>query len=444
MRIKLTLLALGLSALVVFLVHYSRTHPIPVPLPVEGPLLTGAPLESETTLLLEAPIGASLFETPAEALPVWRTFQALRPTLVLFANDPLLLPLPEEFLEEAIRLVQKGSPDQLARAVDIQSSAPIVLPAMTVDAALRAGLFSRVVWVLPVDTDPSGLSLEVFRKQLLEREAVSPEEAESFILAEGGFHGSVRGIPLQAAPIANTPPIGGPVLLHIDLGYFQPLYKGEIKTNLYGLVQQTLLPLAEHQLQALAVTLSRSNLGGGLPLETRFLAGDLARIFAEPHLVRDQMPIAWQRRGSILYLENFFQKDKILELYLEMETEAPQDPSVQFGLYQVARQFKKGDEALARLARAVAVDPIYALEYLALADVAEEKGVPGKELEMLEKASAALPRNVFLRLALAEAYVEEGEKKKASPLLKELAREPWSAVYYPGMAGYLEELRKRP
>lgn len=408
----------------------------------------GSPAQSTeappvTRQLLNAPEEPSVVELPSEALPVWRQYRSSKPVLVLLSQDPLLAQVPEPLREEALNMVSSGSKEELAAATDIMSANPVLMISMALSAALEAGCFSRVVWVLPSEEAIDGLSVETFRKQLQDLGAVDKKEATSFSqVAAGSFAGTVRGVRFEAVHPEALPDIHEPIVLHIDLSFFQALYKGEIKTPLYPLLAQSLDLLRQKQWHCAATTISLSNLGSRIPLASRFVGYDLAAFFHDPTIFDQPLPESWDLRARALYLENFFKKEEVRELYLKMELKEPGDPSIKYALYQVARQFKEVDAALDYLAQAVELDRIYALEYFALADVAREQQLTGQVLRMLGLAQNAFPENPFLRIRLAEQLLAVGERDHAKELIDELQKLPWSKVYYSRALANLQELKE--
>jgi hypothetical protein len=380
--------------------------------------------------LLKSPLEPLLVEHPTQALTLWRQYRGERPALVLISGDPFLQPLPEALQREAVEAIDSASADELRGRLAYPAADPLLLPAMALSAALRAGLFSEVVWILPLEAENNKLDVDTFRRQLLGYGAVSEKEAESFTLGEGVLSGTVRGVPFRAAHPGSLPPLDAPVLLHIDLSYFAPLYKGEIKTPLYPLVKQSFARLRQSGWKAFAATISRSNLDALIPLPSRFLGDDLAALLADPSRLDAPLPENSARRANALYLENFFQKEKIRDLYLEMEQADPEDPSVKYALYEVARQFKEGDKALRYLAEAAALDPAYALEYLSLADLATEKKLQHEALRMLQLAAESFPDNPFISLRLADSLRDLGQPEEAGKIIEKLKGLPWSPVYY--------------
>ena len=394
----------------------------------------------KTASLLREPIEALLVEHPAQALSVWRQFHAIKPTLVFLSQDPFLQQIPTELRKEVNDLVLNGSPVELAEKTSFSSPAPFLLPMMAISSALRSKLFSEVVWVFPSTVPKDQLSDKQFRQQLIDLGAVDEEEAQSFTLREGGFAGRVRETPFRAVPIDALPSLDGPAVLHIDLGYFQPLYKGEIKSRMYPLLYDSLRKLRDSNWDTAAVSISYSNINGALPLAVRFIGPTLASLFSKPKNLDEPLPLNWQRRSDALYMINFFKNQEIRELYLQVESEHPEDASPKYELYQISRELKEGDRALDYLGQAVALDPVYAVEYLSLASVAKEKGRPDQSIKMLRLAEQAMPDNPYISMQLAAQLIELNHSEQAIKILDRLLELPWSKVYYPDMAERLEAL----
>jgi len=401
--------------------------------PVETPGSASAPAEAiplKAAPLLSSPLQPRLVETTSEAVPAWRSYQGNRPLLAFLGKYPCLMPIPESEQKKTREALQSLADEELRQATDHFAPAPPFLPEMAVSAALDAGYFSGVVWVFPSSQPPDKLDLEVFRRQLVESAVATEDEADAFTLEAGVFKGTVRGIPLMAVHPLSLPRLDAPMLLHIDLNYFPPLYKGEIKTPIYPLVVQTLAGIKEAQWQVAAVTLCRSNLAAELPLASRFLADAIVDLLKNPGMLTEEMPIRWDLRSRALYLENFLQQEESRRLYLELEKVSPEDPSVKFALYQSSRNAKQPEQALRHLEEAVALDPVYALEYQPLADLALEKARPEKSIEMLTLAQAALPHDPWLKIQLVRTYLGQGQMEPARKLIAELRQSRWSQTYF--------------
>lgn len=405
------------------------TAPLPPAVPLSAPAF------------LTAPLAAALVETTNEALPIWRKFAKNRPLLVIVSQGPALLPVPDELRDEASKLLRDGDDPALKTRTGMSDPDPVLLPPMSVSAALDADWLSGVVWIFPSSAAPDQIDPEVFRQQLVAAGFASNEEAQALDFAGGVFRGRVRGKTFIATPLAALPALEQTVLIHFDIDYFKPLYKGEIKTPLHPLLFDLLSGLKERGWKVAAATVSHSNLGADLPLQTRFLGHELADVLQEPSLLARDLPQTWQARANALYLENFMQKDKQKEIYEKLVKEEPADASLRFALYHVYRQYTaKGVEALIALDQAARIDPIYALEYLSLADLAQQKGKPEKAVEMVNLARAARPDDPFVLLKATRAMLNAGANEQAKTLLPELTSLQWSTLYYPELAQETEGL----
>jgi hypothetical protein len=406
------------------------SKPAPVSSKVSAPM-TAAPL-------LSSPLQPALVELGIDAMPIWRQFRSHRPTLVLLSLNPFLEPVPEPLRQEAAALIQNGREDALRQRLKFPDSNPLILPTMATDAALRAGLFSELIWVIPATVSKEKLDLTIFRQQLVSAGIADEKEAGTFTLQAGVFSGQLRGIPVRAVHPEALPSLSGPAVVHLDLSFFSPLYKGEIKTPIYPLVYQIFGRLRQAAWPTAAITISHATLDGALPLTTRFLGDTLAALVDEPALLDRDLPEAWKKRGNALYLPNFFKEDEAVTLYREMETANPRDASIPFALYGLYRDRKEGAKALAALQQAVALDPVYGLEYLALEPVATEQGKTSQALQMLQKAAETFPEDPFIQLQFALALQTAGQNEAAAAHLKKLSARQWSTVYYPDMAGKID------
>jgi len=384
---------------------------------------------------LTQPIPTTVIEATNEALPIWRSYAINRPALIIVANTPAMLPAPAELHTEIARLLKNADDHELIGRSSLNNPDPLLLPVMSLNVALDAGWFSQVLWIFPTKQLPEQLELTTFQKQLIEAQIATPEEAASFTLNKGSFAGIVRGLPFTAAPAEALPPLEESALLHIDVDYFKPLYSGEIKTPLYPLMIGLLdkIKVQNWKIAAASVALSNQPFDG-LPLQTRFLGKDLAAVLKNPQMFQKAFPRQWERRGNALYLENFMQREEIHKIYREMEQEDPADSDVKFGLYNISRQLNQPDKALVYLKAAVQLDPVYAQEYLALSQLAMEKKLPGKAVEMLKLARSAQPGNPFFLTLLAQTLFNTGHQEEAKTLQQELAALHWSKIYYPEQA----------
>ena len=432
---RITLLSLTFASFCLCLLltacEHEATNADPAPVPQQ---------RAAAVDLLNEPAELEIFESTAEALASWRRFRAERPALLLLANNPHLVPVPEELRKPAAILIDNAPPSSLAEATTDRSPAPLLFPGMAIDAALRNGWFRELVWALPLRDPAQELSLEKFSEQLTQARLADPRDMATLTLADRVFQGRLLETPFTAAALPLLQDLPQPVVVHIDLGYFQPLYKNEIATPLFDILHNTLATLRKMHLKVLAVTFSYGHRDNRTALDVRFIGDILAWLIEDPARIDAPVPALWNRQRDALYLANFFQKEQVRELHLAQEQEAPEAAWVKFNLYRSAAEHKEGDQALAYLARAVELNPMFALEYFALSDLAYERQRPEEALRMLQLAATAFPNDPFIKLQMAELAAEMGEKETALHLLNALRNLSWSEVYYPQMKQYLAEV----
>jgi len=240
--------------------------------------------------------------------------------------------------------------------------------------------------------------------------------------------------------LAALPSFEQPLLLHIDIDYFKNLYKGEIKTPLYTLLFETLNTLKAKGLHVAEATIALSNLGTELPLQTRFIGRQLADILTDPAMLSRPLPKSWEERAQALYLINFLQKSEIRDIYLKLEKKDPTDASVKFALYDIHRELNKPEAALVYLQEAVTLDPVYALEYLPLSELAQQKSRPEKAVEMMRLAADRLD-SPFITLHLARTLINTGAKAEAKAVVDRLANIGWSTTYYADQQDEIDALK---
>jgi tetratricopeptide (TPR) repeat protein len=405
---------------------------------VPAPALTTTPFN-----LLHEPTPLHRFETVAEAMTVWREYAPKKPSLVLLTGSPALTRTPSELIQETDNLALDGTLDEIRARSSKNSPDPLFQSSMALDIALRSHWFSDLTWIMPMRDQGLAPDHEAIRTQFLERRMLSVEEANSLILDGQKLSGRIRDIPFLASNISQLSAPAQPILVHIDLNYFQVLYKNEIATPVLQTIYQTLNTLKEQNLQTVAVTFSYNHLDSQVALDVRFVGEILSTLFAQPELLSQPVPKNWQRQADSIYLSNFFQNERVDELHKAQEKESPDSAWIKFSLYRAAAEQKQGEQALNYLAEAVALDSMYAYEYGNLARMAYEKQRPDETLRMFTLAAQAFPQDPFIKLRMAELAAEIGDLKTAKHLVEQLQTLNWSEVYHPQMPEYLNKTLQR-
>ncbi len=416
-------------AIVIFLLglcacQESAQDPAPVPVDIS------ANAEEPQAQIVQAS-SVHRVEHPAEALPIWRTHAAQRPTLVLFSQDPFLLPIPEELEREVLDLIRSGPPENIADQAAPGRPAPLFFPSMSVRLSLQAGFFRELIWVIPSAHDPDQLDLATLRQQLTEAGILSKSEGHSLHAVSTGFAGTSFGRPFRIVHPEQLPELEGPVITHFDLSFFGGLYRNEVKTPIHELVREILIRVRDRSWETLATTLTAGNRSGRVPLDLRFLTERLAFWLTSPEKLGDALPAAWSEQSKVLYLATFLETERVAEKLTNLCERHPNEAAFHFARYRALRAVKQGSSALATLERAVSLDPVYALEYLPLATTARDAGRLDKALQMQELAEKALPNDPLIRMRRIGLLLELEQIAPLRDLAQDLARLPWSDTYYP-------------
>lgn len=398
------------------------------------------PATTARPLFLSQALTAVLVEEQADALPLWHGLRAEKPALLIFSAKTLR-PLPQHVAPEIDRLLGKNSQAELQRRIARPVADLLLASDLGVAAAMQRGYFSRVIWVVPLEDDAVLLPLDDFKKGMLERAAGWGGEIDSFKNAwDGTFTGRLDGITVDVVTIDRLPKLQGPVVIHLDGGFFKSYYSNEVKKSLFSVLQDLLGKVAQRQYQPLAVTISHDNLSYELPLTMRFLARDLASIISDPSILIQGTP-RMKLRGQQAYLDSFYQPEMILERARELVKIGPQDADAHYSLYRALRQGRQQEQALLALEQAVKLDPVYADEYIELINLALEDKNYNSALSLVEKALRAVPDNPFVRYRKAQLLAEAGRGKESYAILQDLRTLPWSTFYYPRIQEDIDRLQ---
>jgi len=389
-------------------------------------------------LLFTQPVSTTVYEQASGALTGWRNSSEPHPTLVLFSNDPFLKQIPQpaqQPLKDALGNLDDAS--WLAVSNPLQPD-PLLLPEMTVTAALLNRMFAEVVWVVASEPGIDTLSAEFMGKQLQDYGAFGPYN-QVLEKRDGAFYGHLFETPVRIVSADKLPDLAGPVVVHIDLSHFSTLYKDEVRTPLLKALRMFANDVRKQQWTTQMLTLSASNLDGRMPLASRNIALLLARLASEPALLDQELPEDWDILGKALYQETFFQMESALDLYRDLAQKDPGNAYAHYGAYQALKQMKRPEEALAELAESCRLDPVYAVEYQQLARQALQAEQYLLCVDMLQLAKHWLPNNVFIDLQLTETYVHFKKTKPALDAIAQLRQRTWSLAFYSGIIVKLQQ-----
>jgi len=398
------------------------------------------PLPQGVTVFSQ-PQELKIVELPHRALPLWRVPSEEKPSLVLLSADALLQPIPAQLQEQVRKLALNGSRAELIAHGPLRAET-VILPGQTLRAALSAGLFSQVLWVLPQSSAEEAIDLDATRDALFTSGAIDDYEAQSLEKTSNGFRGTLAGTPFEALLASSLPSIKleTPAVLHIDLTFFTSLYRDEIKTPIYPLITQNLLNLKSSGIRIISSTFSLDTLIGQTPLDLRFIGKTVKTTFSDPTLFDRPAPNIWELRAKARYFNTFFQPDKTLELTRKLLKLTPGNASSHYALYQELRLNKMHEEAIIALNEAVALEPAYSREYMLLAAQNYQQGNLEGTVLNYQRALKAYPQDVTIKINLAQALSDAKQRDDARALLNKLRQLNWTASYYSETIPFLDAL----
>lgn len=428
---------LGLTAFIFFLLLNSgcqqRDEPSSAPpaaSPTQSTSTRTEAVTSPTKVLFKENVRPVVVEEQANALTYWREFREQKPALLIFSAK-VIRPIPEPLTTEVNQLLLTGTPEELNRRIARPGPDRLLAADMGVAAALRQGYFSRIIWVAPLEEGAVLLPLNQFKENYRQAAGGWGAEIDSFReVGDGTFTGSLAGVPVDVVTMAHLPNIVEPVLVHIDAGFFASTYSNQVKTPLYTSMKTQFEKIAARSYHPLQVTVSHDNLDYEIPLIMRFLGNEISAFVANPGLLVQPMA-TMKLRGEMMYLDSFYQPEMIEQKARELLQHDAMNADNHYSLYRALRQAKKLDQGLVSLEQAIALDPVYADEYIELVNHATEKKQGEAALAMLDSAIQALPDNPLVKLRKAQLFIELGRGKEAVVILRELKGLPWSDIYYP-------------
>ncbi|MCK4235905.1 MAG: hypothetical protein KAX38_02220 [Candidatus Krumholzibacteria bacterium] len=275
----------------------------------------------------------------------------------------------------------------------ISMLAPAIESGGVVNLGYMAGLYKRVVWVVPSEQPIGEAPIETFRDFLMKRRGYS-KEALKDLWPEGKYiEGTLAGVPLTITRLADFELGDEDVILDIDLAYFVglsaviPGYRSGTKSLLSFL--QTLRSKA---LKANFITITLSTQGNVVPMDIRFFGSMIRESMINPATLEGSPPRKWARMieaEDMLVISDYEAAESIYE---QLALDNPDDPGIHFALAVVRGFMEKGIESREALLRAYSLDGAYVRGFLQLAQVLGVGGKVSTGEEILETSDLS---NIF-------------------------------------------------
>lgn len=268
----------------------------------------------------------------------------------------------------------------------------LIEPGGTVSLGYMAGMYKRVIWVVPTIRPVGEDPVDVYKDFLVKQRRFPPAAVADF-KAEGKFiTGTISGVPLTITRLADlTLAEGENAIVDIDLSYFpamrlagQSYYHPGTKS-----VLEFLRELGTRNVRTKIVTVNLSNLNNQVPMDLRFYGDVIREALAHPGDLVPPGPPKWQgmiRAEDSLGAKRFASAAAIYDDILDT---AKNDAGLYFSL-AVARGFEgKGPECRAALLDAYRLDSAYLKGFFQLARVLADAGQLDAGFEILDTPELA-------------------------------------------------------
>jgi hypothetical protein len=322
-------------------------------------------------------------ESNVEALNAWAASNARASVLVHIdsSDDMAVFPASRmKDMEDAAARLERRSANAL------EGIGPLVESGGTVSLGYMAGMYKRVIWVVPAIRPVGEDPVDVYKNFLVTRRGF-PAAAVSDFKAEGKFiTGTIAGVPLTITRLDDlTLAEGENAIIDIDLCYFPAM---KLVSRSYRTGTKSLLDfvreLGKRNVKTKIVTVNLSNRNNMVPMDLRFYGDAIREALAKPGALLPPLPAKWQ--GMIQAEDSLGAKRyaSAAAIYADLLGSEKNDAGLYF-LLAIARGFEdKGPECRTALLEAYRLDGEYLRGFFQLARVLADAGKLNAGIEILD------------------------------------------------------------
>ena len=419
-------------------------------------LAVAAGCGQRSSVVLEKPLRTVVkTESNSQTLMAWADEGVRAGVLVHIDGADDLAVFPTS-LHETI----KNTADHLERknSAVVNRIATIIENGGTVNIGMKAGMYERVIWVIPSRGSVTDLPLENFKQVLMMKRGFPAQELDDFAISGKHITGTIAGVPLTVTSLEDLETAGEIALLDIDLSYFAGLQAvvADYQPGTASLLN-FLRVLKRKGIPAVMATINRASISQTAPLDIRYYADIIEETFADPSLLEGPVP---EKYNLMIQAEQALKDGHYGEaaaLYAGLARSHPYDAGLHFS-HAVALGFlDRGEECRDAMVSAYGIDSAYMRGFFQLARVLGANGrinagealletsdlrktLPEVEMEyqrglfytqaglhqqavaILVDVAAKRPKDFAIRTVLYRAYEELGETRKMYSLLEDLVQ----------------------
>ncbi|MDD3641986.1 MAG: hypothetical protein PHQ19_00760, partial [Candidatus Krumholzibacteria bacterium] len=348
--------------------------------------------------------------------------------------------------------------DALARgdAAGIDRLAPLLESGGTVNLWYQAGLYRRVVWVVPAAGSVGAASVENFRAVLAARRGYSAADLADLRASGNAITGTIGGVPLSVTTLEDLDVGEERAVIDIDLGWFVGR-QGQDPSCRPGTASllSVIRVLARTRIPAVYVTITRHAPSRSVPLDIRYYSEVIEEILADPELITGPLPPLY---ATMIQAEESLVAGRYGEaraLYLDLTSRRGDMAGLHFSLGLVEGFLDNAGRSREALLKAYRLDQGYLPAFLQLARVLAGMGlvetgefllatpdlvnlVPDAEMDYqkgffyieagrpydaitwLQRVAGRREDDFAVRTVLRKAYEDIGDGEKETRVLEEL------------------------
>lgn len=273
----------------------------------------------------------------------------------------------------------------------INQIAPLIENGGTVNLGYMAGMYDRVIWVVPSRQSVGEASVDAYKNFFLANRNFPATEVAGFRKEGANIVGTVAGVPLTITRFADLS-IGEneTAIIDLDIAYF-PAMKLEDRNYRTGM--KTLLnflrELGAKGIRTNLVTVNLSTQSSMIPIDVRYFGDVIVKALTDPETVTGPVPPVWslmiQAEDSLL-AKRYAAAEA---LYSEAITIEKNDPGLYFARAIAQGYQNKGSDCRVSLLGAYNLDNEYLRGFFQLARVLADAEIIDAGIEIIDTPELA-------------------------------------------------------
>lgn len=290
-------------------------------------MLPGCERGLKTVVIGQKPLNAVVkVENNVHAIQTWGANGARAGVLLHVDASDDLRNFPDSFYENIVNAAghvkrkKVGVLDKISQYIESGG---------TLNVGFEAGLYKRIIWVIP-SLRSIGEDSDAFKQILTLRRGYTPEELSGLVADGKHLRGELAGVPVTITTLDDLGDVHESCIIDIDLAYFlgqkslDPAYQPGTAS-----VIEILKALAGKNIQARFATINLCTLSGLCPIDMRFFGDLIIEALANPAWLEDP-PDKW---NMMIEAENLMVTGKYREadsVYAALVTRYPYSSGLYF------------------------------------------------------------------------------------------------------------------